>query len=269
MSARTRSVNAVSARSISDELAAPAVNPLVRWISQAWFWPQRLLLRRRVRELSVEHVAGRPFVVLPDVFNPGIFRTGRFLADYLLDVDGLVAGGHQRPVRALDVGTGCGVHAVVMAGRGMRVDAVDISAAAVRCARMNVILNNVSDAVTVHQGDLFAPVAPTRYDLITCSLPKFRGKPQGEFDGTWRSTDVIDRFAEGLPAALEPGGVALVLLTTHGDERGMLDALSSAGLSVDIAVRRHFGVEYLTIYRATHAACKRPVGPGVDHDAGR
>jgi hypothetical protein len=56
---------------------------------------------------------------------------------------------------------------------------------------------------------------------------------------------------------MKANGIALVLLTSHGDERGMLEALQAAGLSVEIAQRKHFGVEIMTIYRVTHATTDR------------
>ena len=85
-----------------------------------------------------------------------------------------------------------------------------------------------------------------------CSLPKFRGQPGTSFEVGWKSPDVIDRFAKELPGVLQPNGIALVLLTSHGDEQGMLDGLQAAGLCVQVAQQKHFGVEIMTIYRVTH-----------------
>jgi hypothetical protein len=59
-----------------------------------------------------------------------------------------------------------------------------------------------------------------------------------------------------LSDVLKADGIALVLLTSHGDEGGMLDGLEAAGLNVQIARRKHFGVEIMTIYRVTHADAK-------------
>ena len=252
-----RFANAVSAPSTSNNLPRNPVHPLIRWLSQLWLVPRRMMLRRRVQSLIVERVAGRDFIVLPEVFNPGIFRTGRFLAEYLQKTPTLNDSCTTEQRTALDTGTGCGIHAVFAAAQGYQVEAVDISPAATRCARMNVILNDLEDHVTVHEGDLFSPVPDQKFDLVTCSLPKFRGHPNSEFELSWRSPDVIDRFARGLPGVMKPNGIALVLLTSHGDERGMLEALRAAGLSIEIAERRHFGVEIMTIYRVTHATTDR------------
>lgn len=242
----------MSVPSTSNKLAANAVHPLVCWLSQLWLIPRRLILKNRVRRLVIERAGSRDFVVLPNVFNPVIFRTGRFLADFIDAAPlGQIAGNSGQPV-ALDMGTGCGIHAIFAADRGFTVEAIDINPEATRCARINAMLNRVESQVSVHDGDLFAPVTGQDFDLVMCSLPKFRGTPDTSFEVGWRSPDVIDRFASGLPKALKPDGVALVLLTSHGDEQGMLDGLDAAGLCIDIAQRKHFGVEIMTIYRVTH-----------------
>jgi release factor glutamine methyltransferase len=102
----------------------------------------------------------------------------------------------------------------------------------------------------VRQGDLFAPVAGERFDLVLFNPPFFRGEPQGPFDLAWRGTDVLERFAAGLPAALAPGGRALVLLSTDGDAAGMLRALRGSGFAIEVAARRDLGNEVMTIYSA-------------------
>ena len=231
---------------------------LIRWLSLLWLIPQREIMRRRLGRTVIERVAGHEIVVLPDVFNPSIFRTGRYLADYICGatvLDELRPGAEcdrwGRP-RALDVGTGSGILAICAAARGFHTIAVDVSADAVRCARINAARNGVDDLIDVREGDLFAPVQGERFDLVLCSLPKFRGSPESRFEIGWRSQDVIERFAQGLPEVLAERGLGLVLLTTHGDDRGMIEALLRAGLSVEALERRHFGVEIFTIYGVRH-----------------
>ena len=122
MSTRILFANAVSVPSTSNDLTPEPVHPLVNWLSKLWLWPRQILLRRKVRDLIVERVAGHSFVVLPDVFNPGIFRTGRFLADYIQKVAIPNADGISERPSALDVGTGCGVHAILAAAEGFEVE---------------------------------------------------------------------------------------------------------------------------------------------------
>jgi methylase of polypeptide subunit release factors len=229
----------------------PKVHPLVNFLSLLWVIPKREYLRRvRFGRTVTEHVAGNEIVVLPDVFNPVLFRTGRYFAEFLAEADlPATTRPHGDTARALDLGCGSGVLGLVMATRGFVVDGVDINTEAVRCARSNAERNQLETQITVYHGDLFEPVSDRKYDVITFSPPSFRGEPTSKFDLSWRSTDVFERFAAAVPGALEPDGVALVLQTSHGDEAELLRALGKTGMSINVAARKHFGVEILSIYR--------------------
>lgn len=227
----------------------PAVSPLVKWLCTPWTVVKRAMLRRRIGKAVFERVLGRRFVVWPGVFNPVVFRTGRLLAEFVARTP-LLAQPKSEALTALDMGTGCGVLAIFAALRGYRVTAVDVVPQAVSCARANAILNHVDDRVSVQAGDLFAPIKGQTFDVVLFSLPKFRGRPATTFEQSWRSPDVIDRFAAGLPSVLKPNGIALFVLTSHGDCAGMLDGLARAGLIVERLLWRHFGVETLAIYAA-------------------
>lgn len=239
---------------MSDRNITPTVHPLVKYLSRLWLIPRREYLRRfRLGRTVLEKVADNDIVVLPQVFNPVIFRTGEYFATMLqkAELPAMPAVGEEAPM-ALDLGTGTGVLAIVAARRGFRVDAVDLNPEAVRCVRINVALNSLDSQVNAHQGDLFEPVAGKKYDLITFSPPSFRGEPTSNLDLSWRSIDVFERFAMALPSALKLEGVAMVLQTSHGDEVGLLAALDSAGLQVEILARKHLGVEILTVYGVSH-----------------
>jgi len=226
---------------------------LIKWLSHLILLPKQKYLQNRVNRTVTETVLGRSFLVPPSVFNPVIFRTGRYLAEYIASDDVILENNpNGRQKTTLDVGTGCGIHAIFAAARGYDVTAVDINRDAVHAAIKNVQQNNLTKKITVLHGDLFAPVAGQKFDLVLCSLPKFRGEPETSFEVGWKSNDVIERFADGLPEVLKPDGVALVLLTTHGDDRGMIEALITAGLTVTPVKRNHFGMEILTIYAVRH-----------------
>jgi HemK-related putative methylase len=206
---------------------------------------QRPLLRRRLGRVVLEELDGVPLVVLPEVFNGVLFRTGTLLAR-------TVAGSpHAEPgpaARALDLGTGSGIGAVFAARRGFEVVATDINPEAVRCARLNAILNRLEDRIEVRQGDLFASVAGETFDLVLFNPPFFAGVPRDSLDHAWRSTDVLERAAAGLPAALAPGGTALVVLSSDGEGTRLLAALQAEGLAVETAARRDFGNEIVTVH---------------------
>lgn len=215
-----------------------------RLLSFAWLYLKRPFLLPRVRRPVLERIDGVPLLSLPDVLNPVVFRSGELLARTVA-VSPLAEPSDQR---ALDMGTGSGVGAVFLARRGWRVVAIDLNPEAVRCTRINVLLNHLEDRVEVRQGDLFGPVAGERFDLVLFNPPFFRGEPKGLFDLAWRATDVMERFAAGLPSVLTENGRALVLLSTDGDAEGMLKALTDHGLQAEPAVQRDFGNEVMTIY---------------------
>jgi release factor glutamine methyltransferase len=216
---------------------------------------KRPFLLPRVRKPSLEHVDGTPLVVWPDVQNPVVFRSGEWFARSLAD---LAAVGSCASPTLLDVGTGSGVCAIFASRLGYRVTAVDINPEAVRCARINALLNHVETRIEVLHGDLFEPVAAHRFDVVLFNPPFFRGQPRNLFDMAWRSTDVLERFAERLGNALTTSGSALILLSTDGHARDMLTALEQQHMDVTIAARRHFGSEVMTIYRA------KPPMPGPE-----
>jgi HemK-related putative methylase len=230
--------------------AARAVNPVARVLSLLWLYAKMPLLLRRVRRHTIEHVDGVPIIVWPDVLNPVVFRSGELFARAIAS-EGFAEPSSPEPL-ALDMGTGSGVCAIFAARRGYRVKAVDINPEAVRCARINVLLNRMEDAVEVFQGDLFEPVAGQRFDLVLFNPPFYRGEPKSRFDMAWRSADVFERFAAGLFEVLAPGGRALILLSTDGDAKGMLMALEQNSFRIAPALTRNFGNELMTIYSVDH-----------------
>ncbi|RPI58538.1 MAG: methyltransferase domain-containing protein [Chloroflexi bacterium] len=215
-------------------------------------WRFLLVQRRRYNRLALDRVDGHPIVLLPGVFHPRLFRTGEFLAEALDEA--LIPPGST----VLDMGTGSGVGALSAARLAHRVVAVDINPAAVRCARINVLLNELEERIEVCRGDLFGPLAGERFDVVLFNPPFFPGVPRDDLERALWSTDVAARFAAGLPQHLAPGGCALVLLSSDGDEPSFLDAFRLNGLVVDVAVRRSFATETLTIYRVARRAGETP-----------
>jgi methylase of polypeptide subunit release factors len=95
----------------------------------------------------------------------------------------------------LDLGCGCGVHALLAAAHCDQVVATDISSPAVHYTRFNALLNDI-DNVEVLEGDLFDPVAGRAFDLIVCNPPFIIG-PSSDF--TYRDNPLeLDEFCRVL-----------------------------------------------------------------------
>ena len=231
-------------------LPPPPVSRLVHALCAPWMAIMRRVHRSKLSVAVFEEVGGCEFIVWPGVLNPVIFRAGRYLAEFIRTTH-LRNNGDAIPT-ALDIGTGCGVLGVIAAVRGYQVTAIDVEQTAASCAQANAILNRVEHRMTVLRGDLFEPVQARSFDLVVFNLPFFRGTPATPAERAWKSPDIIERCAAGLPAVLAPGGQALFVLSSHGDPAAMLDGLCRASLTVERLTWRHFGVETMAIYSARH-----------------
>lgn len=200
---------------------------------------------RRHGRLVTERISGCDLVILPSVMNPVIFRSGAYFASMI----------ERNPVmpsaRVLDMGTGCGLVGIIAARQDARVVAVDINAEAVRCTHINAILNGVEHRMDVRHGDLFEPLCNEQFDLVLFNPPYFRGNPRPGFEQSWRSNDVVERFAANLRRHLNPGGRALLALSTHGDSAGFLRAFDQNGYDQTVIARRHMLGETFSIHRYT------------------
>jgi HemK-related putative methylase len=188
----------------------------------------------------LEDVAAMPILVLPEVFNPKLLRSGEFLVRQLpglLPPDGKV----------LDLGSGAGAAGVLAARRGAHVVAVDINPAAVRCTRINALLNNVQ--IDIRSGDLFEPVNDERFDVVLFNPPYYRGEPRDPLDRAWRSPDIIERFAAGLGEHLTPQGYALLVLSSDGERGAFVRGLETNGFQCEVVAERDFVNEQMSVYQ--------------------
>jgi HemK-related putative methylase len=199
----------------------------------------------RYDDFRLERVLDMPIVVIPSVANPKLLRTGEFFA---AQIDARLI---QAETAVLDMGTGSGVCALFAARLARRVVAVDVIPEAVHCARLNAVLNHL-EHVDVRQGDLFAPVAGERFDLVLFNPPFLIGVPKNHRDAAWRSSDAARRFAAGLDEHLNPGGAALLLLSSFGNACALFESeLRSRGFRLEVFARRRYINETVTVLRAT------------------
>jgi release factor glutamine methyltransferase len=246
---------------LTQESLAPAVHKALRpgrfpqltaLIGKSLAFYYRLIGKDRYDDYRLERVAGVPILVTPSVFNPKVPRTGAFLATHLdarlINADADV----------LDMGTGSGVCALFAARYARRVIAVDINAAAVRCATINACLNHLEQRIEVRHGDLFAPVRGERFDLIVFNPPFLRAVPRNDRDRAWRSIDIAERFAAELGEHLKPGGAGLLVLSTFGEAQVFLEELHRRGFAISVLAERRFINERLAIFKLEPCAWRNP-----------
>lgn len=139
-----------------------------------------------------------------------------FIGDLL--ADGRLPVGRPRRVLDLCTGSGCLAILAALAFPRAEVDAVDLSAAALALARRNVALHRLGDRITLHRGDLFAPLAGRRYDLILTNPPyvdakgmaklppEFRHEPRMALAAGNDGLDLVHRILAEAPKHLAKGG---------------------------------------------------------------
>ena len=117
---------------------------------------------------------------------------------------------------ALDLGTGCGVQSLHLAGHADRVVATDVNERALAMTRLNAALNEV--VLDVRAGSLFEPVPDERFDLVVTNPPfvvspaDFRpGERLVYRDSGLPGDEVVRRVVGTAPQHLNPGGWAQVL----------------------------------------------------------
>ena len=119
----------------------------------------------------------------------------------------------RQPVRrALDVGSGCGVQALLASRHADHVVAVELNPRGVWLTQLNAALNGVNN-VEVRLGSLFEPVAGLGFDLIV-SNPPFVISPDSTyvFRDSGQPGDTLSRAVVAQSAnALREGGFAHVL----------------------------------------------------------
>jgi SAM-dependent methyltransferase len=115
--------------------------------------------------------------------------------------------------RALDLGAGSGVLALLAAGHADRVWAVDLNPRAIALTRFNAVLNGITNIET-RAGNLFDPVAGETFDLIACNPPFVIGPTAGRMHSQTGlpGDDFCRSIVRAAPRHLRPGGFCQIVL---------------------------------------------------------
>lgn len=182
------------------------------------------------RNTSTMSYLGRTLTILPDVFAPTP------MSDLLGNA---VLKEVKASDRVLDMGTGCGVNAILAAGKAQNVVGVDINPQAITCAKQNAVQNHVADRIDFHQSDIFENVEGN-FDLIVYDPPFrwFAPRDQLEAAITDKNYEGLIRFMKEAPKRLRPKGRILLFFGSSGDQAFLEHLIKQSGLSKTIVGER-------------------------------
>lgn len=179
--------------------------------------------------LNKAYVQGVPFYVDERVIVPRSY-IGEILAS---EPSFLPAPTDVRTILDLCTGSGCLAILAALAFPHAEVHAADISAEALAVAARNVADHGLEDRITLHHGDLFAPLGARAFDLILTNPPyvdagamealppEYRAEPALALAGGADGLDIVRRILAAAPARLNAGGG---ILCEFGTGREILEA---------------------------------------------
>ena len=180
---------------------------------------------------------GVPIAALGAAIHPhhGVFSPVR--GEYVDLVAQTKLPAAAKPARVLDVGTGTGVLAAVLARRGLQVVATDLSPAALVCAAENLERLGVAERVKLEQADLYVK---GRFGLVVCNPPWVPAQPSSPLEAAVYDPDsrMLRGYLAGLVAHLAPQGEGWLILSDLAEHLGLrsrdelLGWVATAGLQV-------------------------------------
>lgn len=179
------------------------------------------------------------------VFRFKQFAVKNDLTAMKVGTDGVLLGAWcpvDGALHALDVGTGCGVIALMIAQRNTNalIDAIDIDTDAIEEATLNFSNSPWSSRLTAIHGDFNKMGEDKRYDLIVSNPPFFSNGvlPTGDARTTARHTGALTyrQLIDGAVRLMTDGG-ALALISPTDAEGDIIEAAAFASLPVRQRVR--------------------------------
>ena len=176
--------------------------------------------------------------------------------------------------RVLDPFTGSGVLALTAARAGAEdVWAIDVGRRAVIATAINARLNGLR--VNVRRGNLFEPIAGSRFDLIVANPPYVPSREgDGAASGPARAWEAgldgrrfIDMLIAGSVAHLRPGGRILIVHSSLCDVERTVERLGAEGMDAEIVSSERAPLGRITAPRAAELESRGLLEPGERTEA--
>jgi len=185
--------------------------------------------------------------MFPNVYEP--------VEDTFLAADNLIVDANDR---VLDMGTGCGILAILAAQKAKKVVAVDVNPYAVRCARKNAEINKLADKVEVRRGDLFQPVRrEEKFSLIIFNAPYLPSAPKEgrswlgkSWAGGPSGRQLIDRFIAEVPHFLKKSSRILLVQSSLANIAETLEKFRETGLEAQVIAEKKVAFETIVAIQA-------------------
>jgi ribosomal protein L3 glutamine methyltransferase len=167
--------------------------------------------------------------------DPRVIVPRSFIAELIPDALHPFVGDPERVTAALDLCTGSGCLAILLAHAypNAEIDAADISADALAVAQRNVSDYELAGRINLIRSDLFGNLPEKRYDLIACNPPyvttaamerlppEFRHEPPLSLAGGDDGMDAVRVILADAPRYLAPNGVLVIEV---GHNRALTEA---------------------------------------------
>jgi len=189
------------------------------------------------------------FQIFRNVYEPA--------EDTFLAADYLVVNDYDT---VLDMGTGCGILAVLAAQKAKKVVAVDANPYAIRCVRRNAEINKVAEKIDIRKGDLFQPIRRgEKFSLIVFNAPYLPTGSREErswlgksWSGGPTGRHLIDRFIKEAPQYLTRKGRILLVQSSLANIDATIRKFREVSLQAKVIAQKKVAFETIAVVQARH-----------------
>jgi release factor glutamine methyltransferase len=158
----------------------------------------------------------------------------------------------------LDMGTGCGILAVLAAEKAKSVVAVDVNPYALQCAAKNAESNGVKERIEFRRGDLFQPIKQNEsFSLILFNAPYLPSEPDEEkswigkaWAGGQNGRKIVDRFVMDAPKFLAAGGRIQLVQSSLSNVNRTIEMFSELDLRAMVIAQVKVAFESIVLVEA-------------------